>query len=104
MEYMMLTQDEMDDAIVRTLKAREVDHFMHAANVERYTNMLATLPEGKFKDYIAKLVISEDEARINHEHMIEHTRAQLPKDQTRVDAAMQRMVTAEATAATTVQR
>lgn len=95
MNYKLLSQDEQDEILVNTLRAQERDHFCYAANVERYTNALTTLPPGPKRDYIAALLVTETEAMDHQSHIVNHTQKQMPP-QARVDAALARILAKEA--------
>lgn len=77
--YAVLTQAEQDDMVVATVHAQEQAHFQHALNVERYTAMVADMPEGPFKERITALLVTEQAAVSDHEQLLDKTVAQLPK-------------------------
>jgi hypothetical protein len=59
MEYLTLTQDEMDMVYAENLRAREVEHFHYELNRQSYENLLNTaemkaLPE-EWPDEIARM-------------------------------------------------
>ena len=94
--YKTLTQDEMDDMLVNTLKAQERDLFAHETNKERCLSILKTAPAGEFKDSIKKFV-DDTESRISDvSAIITALTPQLPP-QERIDASMLRLAAQEAT-------
>jgi len=44
-----ITAEEKEDMLIQTLKAQEMDLYIHNLNKERYQDMLPNLPEGPFK-------------------------------------------------------
>jgi hypothetical protein len=80
MNYIVLNEDEKNEILINTLLAQERDHFCYERNVERYTNLIPTLPEGEYKDKISALLITEQKALENTEATLAHTQAQLPSD------------------------
>lgn len=91
MNYKLLTDDDQDDILANTLLAQERDHFCHALNVQRYTELVKVLPEGDYKQRITHLIGTEQAALANVEATLTETSKQLPADATRVTAAATRM-------------
>ena len=52
--FKTLTVAEQEEMLVNTLKAQEMDLYLHTLNKERFEDMVLTLPEGSLK---AKLQI-----------------------------------------------
>lgn len=78
MIYKTLTQEEMDDAVVGTYKANEMDHYIHNVNKVRYEAMIPTLTKSAFKDRIQGL-LDETNSRISEvTNILASTDAQLP--------------------------
>lgn len=84
-----LTQDEMDDALVNTHKANEMDLYIHGVNKERYETMLQTLPDGKFKDRITGLLAETNDRILEVSSILDATTPQLPPAE-RVTASLDR--------------
>lgn len=89
-EYVVLDQDERDEIIVSYLKAQERDLFCHRINLERYNEMLKTLPEGKFKSHINDLRLQTLEKLSEVESIINATKRQLPPLE-RINTALMRI-------------
>lgn len=89
-QYLHFDQDAQDEVILTTYRAQEASHHSHATNVERYTDMLKTLPAGPFRDRIAALLITEQAALEQHEAILNATAKQLPP-KARADAAFGRI-------------
>lgn len=89
-KYQFLTDDQQDERMVATFHAQEASHHSHAMNVERYTDMLTTLKDGPFKERIAALLITEQEALDQHEALLAATEKQLPES-ARAETAMNRL-------------
>ena len=92
--YSVLTDDEKDDIIVNFTRAQERDHYCHSINLERYDEMLKTLPTGDFRNDIEKRKADTQSRIAEVEKILEATAAQMP-DAARIEAAMQRIKTAE---------
>lgn len=97
MAYLVLSQDEQDDMLVETLMNQERDHYSHTVNLERYTSLLAALPDGAFKARIQNLR-DETQSRLGEVNaIVEALTPQLPPP-ARITAAAQRLATREAAA------
>lgn len=60
MQYDLLTQDEIDDYILRGMHGRQLEHFQHSVNEQTYAEMLPLLPtttdeEVAWKEHVTKL-------------------------------------------------
>ena len=89
-EFKVLTQEEMDDALVEFFEAQERDLFLHTINLERFERMLQTLPEGPWKGRIVELKRQTEERKEEVESIIDATLPQLPPLD-RIQAAKQRL-------------
>lgn len=91
MDYDLLTQDEMDDMLVQTMRGQQLDHFMHTVNLQRYETMLPGLPDGEFKQRMERLT-EETRARLAEvESIIEAVKPQMPA-KARVAASLGRIL------------
>ena len=89
-QYMVLSQDEMDEMVVAKLLAEERDLFAHRLTKERLEAMLPRLPDGDYKQHCERLLDSTN-ARIREvQAIIDATLPQLP-DETRRAAALDRI-------------
>ena len=88
--YKVITQDEMDDVIVRTFKANEMDLFAHTSNKQRFESMLQTLNDGEWKARV-QMLLDETNSRIEEvQSILDATAAQLP-DEIRIQASLARI-------------
>lgn len=96
-QYDLLSEEEMDDALVQTMKAQQMDHYLHTVNAERYEAMLPALEEGPWKDRVAGLLEETRGRIVEVESIIVALEPQMP-DATRKAAAVARLTAAEAAA------
>lgn len=89
MQFKTLTQEEMDDMLVSTLKAQEVDLYIHTVNKQRYEEMLKTMEEGEFKSRVQHL-LQETDTRITEVNTILNALEKQLPIQSRVDASILR--------------
>jgi hypothetical protein len=82
----VMTQDEKDDTIVEFLAAQEHDGYCHELNIERYTAMLPSLPDGPWKDRISNLLAQEQARKEEVDSIIVATESQMPTGQRLTDA------------------
>jgi len=91
-DYQLLSQDEQDDTIVSSLLAQERDHFCHTTNLQRFEEMLKTLPEGAWRTRITQLR-DDTKARLAEvDSILKALKAQLPPAE-RLAAAKKRLTT-----------
>ena len=69
---------EINEMIIQTYRANEMDLAMHEVNKERYEAMLATLPDGKFKTRIQTLLSETEERIVEVSNILASTESQLP--------------------------
>ncbi|MCX7800087.1 MAG: hypothetical protein N2109_07065 [Fimbriimonadales bacterium] len=89
-QYRVLSQEEMDDIVVEFFAAQERDMFCHELNKQRYEEMLKVLPEGEYRQRVARLLAETNERMAEVEAIIAKTEPQLPPT-ARVQAAAQRI-------------
>ena len=88
--YQILTDDEKDEITVAFMEAQERDKFCHELNMERYDDILTSLPEGDFRKKITNLR-TETQSRLDEVNpIIVSTQKQMP-DAARVTAAQARL-------------
>lgn len=88
--FTLLSQDEQDDLVMSFMLAQERDQFAHELNQARYDAMLATIPDGAWKQRIKELR-DQTAARLEEVNsIVEATKPQLPP-QARRGAAMRRL-------------
>lgn len=95
--YDLLTDEELDDTLVQTMKAQQMDHRIHTLNAERYEAMLPTLEDGPWKERVARLLEETRGRIVEVESIIVALEPQMP-DATRKAAAVARLTAAEAAA------
>lgn len=96
--YKALSEQEQHDMLTRTLLANERDHFSHTATHERITEMLKTLPSGPFKDRMAGTLLELESRLAEVGSILDATTAQLPADDSLVQASIERVKAEEAAA------
>lgn len=89
-EFEVLSQDEQDETIVAFFLAQERDLHALTVSIERYQNMLKTLPPGPWRERIEQLLNESLERKFQVESIIEATRPQLPPPE-RIEAAKLRL-------------
>ena len=78
MTYKVLTQEEQDEIVVEFMKAQERDEFTHSLNLERFEQMLSTMPECTWKQRIVQLK-DETQVRLNEvQSILKATALQMP--------------------------
>lgn len=88
-KYKALSQDEMDQILVEFYRATERDLFCHEVNLERYQEMLKTIPEGLWRERITQLAV-ETEARIAEvQSVLEATKLKQLPPEARFKAALE---------------
>lgn len=90
---------EVDEMLVNTYRANEMDLASHEANKERFETMLQTLPQGKFRDRITQLLAETNDRITEVTAILEATEPQLPQ-QAEVETIVTKIKTAEQTART----
>jgi hypothetical protein len=88
--YEILTQEEQDEIVVSYLHSQERDEYCHEINLNRFNEMLATLPAGKHKDRITQLRDQTQERLGEVQSIIAATKKQLPSAE-RLQAAKQKL-------------
>ena len=77
-QFKLLSQQEQDEMLAVTLLAQERDLYAHLLNLDRFNEMLQTLPAGEFRDRITQLR-DETQSRIAEvSSIIEALEPQLP--------------------------
>lgn len=89
-QYLVLSQDEMDEMVVNKLLAEERDLFAHRLTKERLEAMLPRLPDGDFKQHCERLLESTNARIAEVQAIIDATMPQLPNE-TRRAAALDRI-------------
>ena len=89
--YQILSQEEQDDILVSFSLAQERDKFCHELNLARYTKMLVSSKEGKWRDTVLKLRQETTERLAEVNSIIEATQSQLPSPE-RIAAAKLRLL------------
>jgi len=89
--YIFMTKEQEYDALLETHMSNERDHAIHVLNRDRFTMMLATLPEGPFRQRIVKLLEETASRILEVESILDATIPQLPKTQAERDAALARL-------------
>lgn len=88
--YRVIGEDECDDIIVAFMLAQEQDHYTHTLNLNRYDQMLLSLPEGKWKKRVQSLREQTVARLAEVESIIAATETQMPP-QDRLDASKLRL-------------
>jgi hypothetical protein len=95
----LLTPDEQDEILARTLKAQEVDLYTHEVNKDRFEKMLAADITGPWRDRVQGLLDSTNERIVEVESILAALDQQSPSDE-RLLAAHERVKAADAAAVT----
>lgn len=80
-QFKVLSEEERDRILVEFLEAQERDLFCHYVNLERYDEMLRTLPPGEWRNHIAKLREETAKRLEEVESIIAATLPQLPPEE-----------------------
>ncbi len=86
--YDLLSEEELDDTLVQTMKAQQMDHYIHTLNAERYASMLPTLEEGSWKERMAGLLAETQSRIVEVESIIRGVEPQMPPAVRRQAAAV----------------
>lgn len=76
----LLTQEDKDLPIVRTMKAQQMDLYNFQKDLERYTSMLEVLPEGTMRERILQEIPVVESRILEVESIIYATSKQMPSD------------------------
>lgn len=105
--YDLLTQEELDDRLVATMRAQQMSHWEYSANIERYDQILAEMPydgepgpdpkQWTFRQRVMAMRAADAQQRANVEVTLQASAQQMP-DATRTQAALQRIQAREAAA------
>lgn len=91
MDYSLLSQDEMDERIVATMRAQQMDHFLHTKNLEQYVAIMKDGGGGDEWQQRIKRLHDETLLRMAEvESIIKAIEPQMP-DSAAVAAAQQRL-------------
>lgn len=79
--FKTLTEHEKEEMLVNTLKAQELDLYMHTINKERYEDMIEALPvENEFRKRLEAEVTVVDSRLVEVNTIITSLEKQIPAD------------------------
>lgn len=90
MDYITLSQDEIDDTIVGYYKAQEMEAFCHQLNISRFEIMLETMAGGDFKKQITENLTVTRSRLAEVMSILIATQKQLPSEE-RIKASLARL-------------
>ena len=77
--FKTLTAEEQEEMLVNTLKAQELDLYMHTMNKERFQDMITALPDGNdFKTKLQSEIVVIDSRLVEVNTTIASLEKQIP--------------------------
>jgi len=79
MIYKTITAEEKEDMLIQTLKAQEMDLYIHSLNKERYQDMVTTLPvDNAFRQKLESEILVIDSRLLEVNTAITSLEKQIP--------------------------